>query len=91
MEVLDTMHFPTKTKKWIYECVSTVQYSISMNGYLEGVFKGGRGLRQGDPISPYLFLSIMKAFSCLLNQRAMERGFVYHPKCEDLQITRVFC
>lgn len=89
MEVLEAMQFPVKMQRWIFECVTTVQYSVSMNGYLEGIFKGGRGLRQGDPISPYLFLLIMEAFSCLLNRRAQRVNFVYHPKCVELQITHV--
>ena len=45
LEVLEAMHFPLKMKSWIFECVTTVQYYVSMNGYLEGIFKGGRGLR----------------------------------------------
>ena len=40
-----------------------------------GFFRGSRGLRQGDPLSPYLFVIGMKALSCLII-KAMEGGFL---------------
>ncbi|GJY54986.1 RNA-directed DNA polymerase, eukaryota, reverse transcriptase zinc-binding domain protein [Tanacetum coccineum] len=39
--------------KWIMECISTPKFTICVNGERIGYFKGGRGLRQGDPISSY--------------------------------------
>lgn len=49
------------------KCCTTVRYHFKMNGTLTEEVIPGRGLRQGDPISPYLFLICGEAFSCLLN------------------------
>ncbi|GJT07883.1 RNA-directed DNA polymerase, eukaryota, reverse transcriptase zinc-binding domain protein [Tanacetum coccineum] len=55
-----------------------------------GYFKGGRGLRQGDPISPYLFTLVMEVFS-LTMQRNVDKNsqFKYNFGCKDLQITHL--
>jgi hypothetical protein len=52
----------------IMKCCSSVKYRFKVNGVLTEEVIPGRGLRQGDPISPYLFLICAEAFSSMLNK-----------------------
>ncbi|XP_021985789.1 uncharacterized protein LOC110881983 [Helianthus annuus] len=86
--VLQRFGFHNKMVKWIMTCVTTASYSVSINGDIHGYFPGKRGLRQGDPMSPYLFTLIMEVLSLLL-QKAAESSFKYHAHCAKQKIINV--
>ncbi|GJR08023.1 hypothetical protein Tco_0790675 [Tanacetum coccineum] len=50
----------TEDSKWIMTRITIASFSICINEEVCGFFKGGRGLGQGDPISPYLFTLVME-------------------------------
>ncbi|KAK6142914.1 hypothetical protein DH2020_023262 [Rehmannia glutinosa] len=88
-QVLNGLGFPPIFISWVMECVSSVSYSICINGSLQGKFPGKRGLRQGDPMSPALFLLCMEYLSRLLKVRTNTLSFKYHPRCDALKITHL--
>ncbi|GJW60131.1 uncharacterized protein Tco_0109466 [Tanacetum coccineum] len=73
--------------EWIMVCVSTTSYSVCINGNLHGWFNGKRGLRQGDPLSPYLFTLVMEVLTLLLQRRvSLAEDFRFHHHCEKQRI-----
>ncbi|KAG7588702.1 Reverse transcriptase domain [Arabidopsis suecica] len=82
-------NFPPMFCAWIKECISSPRFSVAINGELAGFFQGKKGLRQGDPLSPYLFIMVMQALSSLL-EKATDLGKInLHPKCEAPRITHL--
>ena len=72
---LERMGFGPKWIRWIRWCISTASFSVMFNGSPTGFFRSSRGLRQGDPLSSYLFVVGMEVLSCLL-KRAVEGNFI---------------
>ena len=86
---LRAINLPEKFIGWIQECITTASFSISVNGQTGGFFRSSKGLRQGDALSPYLFVLAMEVFSGFLHSR-YDSGYIsYHPKTADLKISHL--
>ena len=62
-------------RRWLKTCVTTIHFSVLVNGSPAGFFGSSRGLRQGDPLSPLLFLLIMEVLSRTL-KKTKEGGLI---------------
>lgn len=64
-------------------------FSVAINGELAGFFEGRKGIRQGDSISPYLFIMVIEVLSKLLERAADNGQLGLHPKCFDPRVTHL--
>lgn len=64
---------------WIKECATTHSFSINIS----------KGLRQGDLISFYLLVIVIKAFSCIMRNVTKEESFKYQWRCWKVKITHL--
>ena len=70
--IMQRMGFPEGWIKRVMGCVTTSTFSILINGKPFGNIHPSRGIRQGDPLSPYLFLLCAEGFTFLLEKAQLE-------------------
>ncbi|KAL4188867.1 hypothetical protein AMTRI_Chr08g204160 [Amborella trichopoda] len=94
------MGFGDTWRNWIYGCFSSAHFTILIKGSPKGLFRAFRGLRQGDPLSPFLFTLYAECFSLMISnveRRGNFTGFKvasYDPPISHLQYaddTLLFC
>ncbi|XP_074277918.1 uncharacterized protein LOC141601526 [Silene latifolia] len=87
--MLQVYKFPPQFQKWIMDCVTSTWFSIKVNGDTTGFFKGECGLRQGEPLSPFLFVMSMEILSRLLRKIHRHHQVSFHPKCGKLNLNHL--
>ncbi|KAJ0520598.1 putative RNA-directed DNA polymerase [Helianthus annuus] len=75
ISVMRQMGFPEKWSKWIYGILASARSSVLVNGSPTFEFACTKGIRQGDPLSPFLFVIVMEAFSSLF-RKATDIGII---------------
>lgn len=86
---LRAISIPETFITWISQCISTAYFSVSINGSIGGFFNSTKGIRQGDPVSPYLFVLAMEGLSRLLYSRYESGSIGYHPRTSELKISHL--
>jgi hypothetical protein len=86
---LRKLGFSDQWRNLIYNCISSPFYSIMLNGMTRGFFKPSRGLRQGDPLSPYLYILAQELLSRMINQ-AFDRNHIQPFHFGGLVVSHLF-
>ncbi|XP_043717558.1 uncharacterized protein LOC122665470 [Telopea speciosissima] len=88
-DVMGRMGFSDKFIGWVKACVTTPMFSVLINGSPAGFFNGGRGIRQGDPLSPYLFTLAMEAFTGIMRRLEIDGQIKLLPRCKSFHLSHL--
>lgn len=66
--VLKHLGFDNRWISWVIRCIDSVSYTLLINGTPQGFVKPSRGIRQSDPLSPYIFILCTEVLSALCDK-----------------------
>ncbi|XP_071738932.1 uncharacterized protein [Rutidosis leptorrhynchoides] len=76
MEIMQIMGFGAKWRGWIRSCLESASISVLVNGSPTREFKIERGVRQGDPLSPFLFIIAAEGLNVLTKKVVYNKRFM---------------
>lgn len=74
---------------WAMTTVLSVSYRYSVNYKPTCILNAKRGVRQGDPFSPFLFVIVIEYLQRCIDKHKYQQDFNYYPRCEKLTITNL--
>lgn len=88
-QIMTELGIPNRFIDWIMATVQSVSYSFNINGELTQPMPACRGIRQGDPISPLLFVIMMEYMSRLLVKMQQDTDFKFHANCKKMGLSNL--
>ena len=73
-KVLDTFGFGPDLQKWIKVFYTNIKSTVIVGGHVSSWFEIQRGCRQGDPVSPYLFILCVEVLAAMIRENSKIKG-----------------
>ena len=85
------MEFRERLCRVVMDCITSPLYSFVINGCVEGLLIPQRGLRQGFPLSPYIFLLCAEGFSALIRKAESDKNLMgFECRLRGPQVRHIF-
>lgn len=75
---------PSSYIQWVMLLATTVSYTFNINGKYTEFLQAKRGIRQGDPISPLIFVLMMEYMNRCLVKMQKDPNFNHHVNCKKI-------
>lgn len=69
LSVLNKFGFAQEWLQWVESCLFTPRFSVLINGNPQGFFEQEKGIRQGDPLSPFLFIIMAEVLGRIIHKQ----------------------